>query len=280
MIKDSLLTRLTLGSDQIWGEVTDYGGQTEEKSLREFLANQSSVNYLLEISKNHSISVMDSEVRYFLSQIPKDGVILDIGGCWGWHWRGINEYRPDITIVIVDLIRDNLLHAKEILKGLVKSERVLLVHGNACSLKFEDESFEGIWSVQTTQHIPNFEVACTEAFRVLKRRGVYWDYGLNNAALIRLVCKLFRRTYHLNGYVPGRYFLRRVNEDIIDTVTNIFHTKPNIRYSEILFTPDFGFSIGGKENSILGRVDSLLSSKLRAWKIIARQCSFHVQKQD
>ena len=47
---------------------------------------------------------MDREIEKFLNQIPNGGVVLDIGGCWGWHWRKISTQRPDITVVIVDLI--------------------------------------------------------------------------------------------------------------------------------------------------------------------------------
>ena len=271
---------IELGSDGIWGQVSDYGKQTQEKKLRESVASKFYSNYLVEISMHHSIPVMDSEVKYFLNQIPINGVILDIGGCWGWHWRSVNKYRPDVTIIIVDLVRANLLHAKEILKDLIAKDKILLVHGNACSLKFKDESFDGIWSVQTTQHIPNFEIVCVEVFRLLKKNGTYWDYGLNNATLIRYVYRLFRKTYHLNGNIQGSFFLRKINDNVINTVKNIFHFKPDVRYSEILFTPDFGLPIGGKENSILGRIDSLFSSKLRIWKLIARQCSFHVHKQE
>lgn len=217
-------------------------------------------------------------MQKFLNRIPQGGVILDIGGCWRWHWRIIHKQRPDITVVIVDFIRENLLHAKQILQDMVINNKVLLVHGNACSLEFEDEPFDGIWSVQTTQHIPDFDIACLEVFRVLKSKGIYWDYGLNNATLVRLVYQLFGKTYHLDGVIDGKFFLRRINESVIKTVTDTFHSEPSVRYSEVLFTPDWGFPIGGKEKSLLGRLDSLLTGKLFLWRFVARQCSFHVQK--
>ena len=275
-----LLKNMKLGLDGVWGEVTDYGKQEQEKTFRQSIANEVQSNYLNEISLFHSIPVMDAQVKLFLNQIPKNGVVLDIGGCWGWHWRNINKDRPDITIVIIDLIRENLLHAKKILKDEIIKDKVFLVHGNACSLKFEDETFDGVWSVQTTQHIPDFEVVCKETFRVLKKKGVYWDYGLNNAALIRFVYKLFRKPYYLHNYIKGSFFLRRVNSGVIDTVTNVFNIKPSVQYSEVLFTPDLKLPIGGKENSILGKIDSLLIGNFNIWKLLARQCSLHVQKKN
>ena len=277
---DKLLGKLTIGSDGIWGDVNDYGEQEEERNLRQSVASKDYGDYLEEISTHHSIPVMDREIEKFLSQIPNDGVVLDIGGCWGWHWRKTNIQRPDITVVIVDLVRENLLHAKEVLKEQVTNKKVFLVHGNACSLEFGDKTFDGIWSVQTTQHIPDFSSSCAEIYRVLKTKGIYWDYGLNNATLIRLVYKLFRKTYHLDGVIDGRFFLRRVNNSVTRIVEGTFHSEPVAGYSEILFTPDLGLPIGGKENASLGKLDSNLTTKFFMMKFVARQCSFHVQKSD
>ena len=275
---EKLLGKLTIGSDGIWGDVNDYGEQKEERNFRQSIASKVYDDYLQEISRHHSIPVMDREIAKFLSQIPKDGVVLDIGGCWGWHWRNTYIQRPDITVVIVDLVRENLLHAKEVLKEQVKNKTVFLVHGNACSLEFGDKTFDGIWSVQTTQHIPDFSSSCREIYRVLKTKGIYWDYGLNNATLIHAVYKLFGKSYHLDGVIGSRFFLRRVNNSVTRIVEETFHSKPVVGYSEILFTPDFGLPIGGKENASLGKLDSHLTGKFFMMKCVARQSSFHVQK--
>ena len=222
---------------------------------------------------------MDTEVEQFLKGIPQNGWILDIGGCWGWHWRKISNQRPDITVVIVDLIRENLVHAQKILIEGISKERVFLVHGNACSLQFDAQTFDGVWSVQTTQHIPDYNTVCSEVYRVLKSKGVYWDYGLNNAAVIRIIYKLFQKNYHIIGKVAGSYFLRRVNKEVLDCVEQAFNNDVDIRYTELLFTPDFKCYLGGTENSILGRLDSYLSGKSILGKLTARQCSIHVKKE-
>ena len=278
-LTNKFLKNLKYNNDFIWGNVDDYGEQKQEKLFREeFATNKKYGNYLLEIKNHHSVPVMDNEVKKFLDKIPKDGIILDIGGCWGWHWRNLNIMRPDIKIVILDLIRENLLHAKKLLDKLIDNKQVFLVHGNATCLKFEDEIFDGVWSVQTTQHIPNFFDVCNEINRVLKPRGIYWDYGLNNAKLTRLIFKLFRKNYHLDGELEGLYFLRRVNKEIFSTLTKIFNPNFKIHYSEILFSPELHFPIGGNPKSILGLIDGKLTGKglIKSW--IARQCSFHIKK--
>ena len=62
----------------------------------------------------------------------------------------------------MDFIRGNLMRAKKLL-GEKLAYNVILVHADAMKLPFEDDSFDGIWSVQTYQHVPNLEVAFSEA---------------------------------------------------------------------------------------------------------------------
>ena len=92
----------------------------------------------------------------------------------------------------------------------------------------EEEAFDGVWSVQTTQHIPDFSRSCAEIHRVLKKKGICWGYGLNNATLIRHIYKLFGKDYHLDGVIVGKFFLRRVNDSVIKIVKDTFHSDPVI----------------------------------------------------
>ena len=121
---------------------------------------------------------MDKEVSLFLHEIPENGIILDVGGCWGWHWRYLYRTRPDVKVYIIDFIRGNLLHAKSVLKDSV-GKNVFLIHGDATSLVFDNNVFDGYWSVQALQHIPNYKTVINEAFRVLKNGGIFANYSLN-----------------------------------------------------------------------------------------------------
>ena len=58
--------------------------QVAEMALRKRVAARQYVNYLDAISCSHFIAVMDYEVDRYLTKIPQGGLILDIGGCWGW----------------------------------------------------------------------------------------------------------------------------------------------------------------------------------------------------
>lgn len=266
-----------LKDDGIYGAVSDYGSQEEERETRGKVASESYEDYLNEVSKHHSIPVMDREVSIFLKKIPQNGLILDIGGCWGWHWRSLVKTRPDVKVFILDLVRENLNHAKEVLKeGLNKN--FFLVHGNALDLSFDEEVFDGVWSVQTTQHIPNYEKVVSEVYRVLKPEGVFSDYRLNYASLVRFLRTSLGKKYHIDGRSEQGFYMRRADSSQVEIIKHKFKSEVNIRYSEVLFTPDLKLPIGGTENSILGKLDSLLSTNLKLFSPVARQRSLFAIK--
>jgi len=143
--------------------------QEDEVKLRQKVAGKQYDDYFKAIAQSHSIPVMEHEVERFLTKIPKDGLILDIGGCWGWHWRKLVSQRPDVGVVIIDFVRENFHHAKCVLNKMIGNQ-VVLMHADAAHLPFQDASntktpFDAVWSVQTFQHIPDFKGAVSEAFR-------------------------------------------------------------------------------------------------------------------
>jgi ubiquinone/menaquinone biosynthesis C-methylase UbiE len=205
-------------------------------------------------------------------------MIIDVGGCWGWHWRNIDIQKKNIRIVIIDLVRHNLFHAKQVLKPLIDSGNVLLIHGNATELPFPDYTFDGYWTVQTLQHIPIIEKAVKEAHRVLKQNGLFINYSLNNSLFMRLVYKLSKRNYHVNGNIEGRYFLRRSTPKDAQIVAKVFDNVVEITFSEIIFQLEFKTTFSGKMGSFFGRVDSSLTTKNKFAGLFARQISFSTRK--
>lgn len=134
---------LQQNSDCIYGHAPTNLAQRSEAAFRESIANlPTNVDILREVGHHHSIQVMDREVRHFTHQLPLNARIIDVGGCWGWHWRNLLEPHIDKSI--------------------------FLVHGDATALQFPADSFDGYWSVQTLQHIPNINEALKEARRVLR----------------------------------------------------------------------------------------------------------------
>jgi|GEM_PF-1300102 len=253
--------------------------QQSEIQLRTEVAGEdlNSDDLLETVCKHHSIEVMDREVKLFLKKMPPHAMILDIGGCWGWHWRNLDKIRPDITVFIVDFIRPHLLKAKTFLGSMI-DKNIFLVHGDATQLIFDNEVFDGVWTVQVFQHIPDFEQPVKEAYRVLKPGGYFINYSWTNAFWVRVVYAIINKIYYVYNYVPGRFWLARASQKQIEIIEKVFHNKVVDRHSEILFTPDFRVYFPGALRSITGFIDSYLSNNFGLFSSIARQRSFQVQK--
>ena len=274
----NILSYLKLGEDNIFSYEFTNIEQDEERKLRESVASQDYQDYLDKISNHHSIPVMDREVDLFLKKTPPYRIIVDVGGCWGWHWRRMKYIRPDVFVFIVDFVRENLIHARDILGSQI-NKNIFLIHGDATDLIFEDNTFDGWWSVQTLQHIPNFEKAVKEAWRVLNPGGIFANYSLNIQSLVRFVYRVMGKHYHITGQIPGTFYLSRASDEQLKTVEEIFSNDVQQRFTEILFHPDFKITSPGKENSISGGFDALFfSSNSRVFSSIARQQSFHTCK--
>ena len=188
----------------------------------------------------------------------------------------MSKIRPDIKIFIVDFIKGNLHHAKNILKEDI-NQSVFLIHGDATDLIFDDDVFDGYWSVQTLQHIPNFKKTILEAYRVLKKDGLFANYSLNNQFVIRFIYKLLGREYIVQGN-STHFYLSRASQEQKDVVSEVFEQDVQIRHSEIIFKPELKISFSGKEKSIFGVLDSYLSNNVGFLSSIARQQSYHVYK--
>lgn len=157
------------------------------------------------------------------------------------------------------------------------NNNIFLIHGDATQLPFPDYSFDGYWSVQTLQHIPDYLKAIQEAYRVLRVPGHFVNYSLNNNKVIGLIYRLCRKRYQIKGKIPGNYYLARVSKEQENIVAQVFQNNIVCRYTEILFQPDLRIQPGGK-HSLFGRIDTYLSSNIHIFSYIARQCSFHTTK--
>jgi ubiquinone/menaquinone biosynthesis C-methylase UbiE len=274
---------ISLGTDGIYSAPMPSfaASQETEKKLRESIAQQQYNNYLGAISKSHSIPVMDYEVDRFLAKMPPGALILDVGGCWGWHWRRLAEKRPDVGVLIIDFVRSNLSHAKNIL-GPLLGNQVVLMHADATALPFPEgkgaNGFDGVWTVQVYQHIPDFSLACIEAHRVLKPGGWFVNYSLHITPVNRFVFSLFNKNFHIEGMLSGQYYLARASNRQMETVKEIFGNVFN-RYTECLFHPDLKMAFSGKAGNLVGYFDRLLGNIPWLGKWFARQRSFESIKE-
>ena len=73
--------------------------------------------------------------------------ILDVGGASGTILEFLNPSKYKITIVDTN--------DKSLTK--IKDKRIQKIKGNGCDLPFEDNSFDVVISVDTLEHVPDFE---------------------------------------------------------------------------------------------------------------------------
>ena len=278
----NLLQSHRAGADGIYGSLSALPtDQSVEIALRERVAAEHYDNYLGAISRGHSISVMDHEVDRFLAKMPQAALILDIGGCWGWHWRRLAQTRPDVGVLIIDFVRSNLAHAQNVLGDLI-GHQVALMHADATALPFLVDAcfpgFDGVWTVQTFQHIPSFNKAVSEAHRVLKRGGGFANYSLNVQPHIRWLYRILGRGYIAEGMVDGHFWLVRASGEQKKIIEAVFGSLVSERWSEILYSPELYFSAPGREGCLIGKLDALLSNNSGFFGWLARQRSFHCEK--
>ncbi len=272
---EPLIAGLQRAADGIYGVAPENLIQQQEVAFRDSVTDLPlDFDYITEIGRNHSIAVMDREVRRFTALMPQNARIVDVGGCWGWHWRNLSEVRPDIKVFIVDFVRSNLLRAKIVLGSSIDNS-IFLVHGDALSLEFPDNSFDGYWTVQTIQHIPDLNGAIGEARRVLKVGGHFANYSLNVQPIIRAISRLSGKQYVEEGKFGKHLFLRRALPQQSEQISNCFNAVVKRRFSEFLFQPNLRTTFTGQEHSKLGKLDSLLSCSSPLLGSLARQQSFH-----
>ena len=276
---ESVIKDLMLGEDGVYSEKNISIGEDQQQEiiLRESVSEDAHDDYLMYISKHHSISVMDSEVVRFITKTPENSLIIDVGGCWGWHWRNIENY-PGRYVVIVDFIRSNLLHAKNVLGDLI-GNKVILVQADATNLPFSENLFDGFWTVQTFQHIPDFNKACSEAYRVLKKDSLFVNYSLHYTPFIKLIYSVFGKYYHKSGKLDGCFILNKASNEQYNQLAEIFDNKVDNYYTEILFHPDLKITFSGRYDSLVGKIDSsLIRNNTIFRRLFARQRSFEVIK--
>ena len=110
-IYEDILSNMKQDSDGIYSSNFINKSQQNEILMRERVSSVNYDDYLTEIARRHSVPVMGYEVNLLLNSGPNNGLILDIGGYWGWHWRSLTVQRQDVLVIIIDFVKNNLLHA-------------------------------------------------------------------------------------------------------------------------------------------------------------------------
>jgi ubiquinone/menaquinone biosynthesis C-methylase UbiE len=270
MIKNLLIKKYIL-KNGIYTKNFNTTKQKKEFEMRISVAKKNYYNYYDQISKFHSIEVMDREIIKFTKHLKKNSIILDLGCGWCWHWRNINRLRPDIIIVAIDFIKENFEHAKKILpKSSLK--QFIFINDNIQQINFKKEVFDSIWTVQVFQHIPNLKQVVKESYRVLKPGGSLFNYNLNESIFVKI-----KKIFINNKKVDKYYYLNRNLSNNNKLFSKIFKSQVYNEFNEILFHPELRFFFGNK-NSFFSKIDASISGKGLLRSYLARQVLMKITK--
>ena len=267
-----ILEKYTRNHQGIFSANFKVKSQKNEIDLRRKIASKNYYNYFNEISRHHSIEVMNKEVKIFLSKQKKNSIILDVGSGWCWHWKILNELRPDIKIVALDFVKENFSHAKKIL-GKKNLNQIYLVHDDFNNNKFPINSFDAVWSCQAFQHMDNLSKKFRIVHSLLKKSGYFYNYNLNYSLFV-FIRNLFRKKK--NQEIKKFYFLNRDINFQTKKLNKIFKENCQLWYNEILFHPELNLYFGNR-NTLISKLDSKLSGN-KIFKYFARQVLMKVQK--
>jgi len=240
--------------------------QNIEYNFRKEVSSKEYVNYLDDISKYYSVDVMDSQIDLVLDSLPINSWVLDIGGGWGWHWRYIANRRPDVSVIMMDFVKENLLHAKNVLGDNV-GDRIHLLQASATKIPIHKSKIDLVWSVQCFQHIPNIVDALREVERLLCFGGEFRMYDFNYRVIEKYMYMLMKKKYQREEQ-KDNFFIRRSDDLLENTVSKIFGSPARSEYTEILFQPNF--KLRYRYGSFFGKVDALISGS-GLFKSLARQ---------
>ncbi len=268
ILEGVFLPDCSLNNDGIWCDDKIYinSNQVKEHQYRTDAANKFKGDYFDNLSNYYSIQVMDSEVSRTLNDVPKNGLILDIGGAWGWHWRNLSSQRADVTVLIVDFVYENLMQAKELLSDY-GNNNIHFLYADATQMPIRNEMFNLVWAVQSFQHIPDISSVLLNAKRVLCLGGTLKTYDFNYRLVEKTIYRIFGRQYEEKEELDS-YFLRRSGPEIKSLIFKTFQSKIKSEYTEILFQPNF--KVIYKKGSLMGKLDCFLSGH-SFFVLIARQ---------
>lgn len=265
---EKILTNYELRDEIYVSNIKQNNDQSIEMNLRIQIANYKYDNIFKKINQHHSINLMHQEIKKFVNKIKKNGKILDVGSGWCWHWKDIHMFRPDIKIFAVDMLYDNFNIAKKIV-SLESRKQIIFFNENILETQLPKDFFDAVWSVQTLQHIPKFELALKKIFNLMKKNAIFKYYTLNFN--IMHILKNSPKKTRINNF----YYLNRDIKEQKKILKKIFSKDLILEYSELLFFPQINFL---NKLNFLSKLDIKLVGTNPLKSLLARQVSFLIQK--
>lgn len=182
-----------------------------------------------------------------LDTIPHSGKILDAGGGTG-KWSAYFAQKG-FHVELIDISKPMLDFASNRIKDLGLNNNVIITHGSICSLPYENDSFDFVFSERNPiSHCGRREdsyKAIIELYRVLKPACFLWACVLNRVRKVaQLVMELdFKRAQELldNGTMPrsaNEHTYYYLESELVDLLSNTgfhdIHVYPTTAMAELI----------------------------------------------
>jgi len=252
-------------------------GQAAELELRDsvaapFLADRAAA--VREATRHHARGPMLARAEEIASAAGKDGVILDVGCGFGWHWIDLSLARPDLRFILLDFSAVNLRVCRNLMP-FSRHPNVLCVQASALDLPLRDDIVSVAWTVQVLQHLHPEQraMALREIDRVLRSEGEFYVAWLRPVPMMKAVFRLFGKRYHEAGETSYGLYLDRFGPGIEAELREVF-SSGHTSLSESLFHPELRLR---PRNRWSGRIDAALSTSPLG-SLLARQAEFRGRK--
>lgn len=187
----------------------------------------------------HLTLIHQARIKMVSTLLPKGSRIVDLGGANCPLYKMGYPYKFD-ELTLIDLAPDK---RHDYYKDVVVDEasdlgKVVIKYGDMTKLdSFENESVDFVWSGQSIEHVPysDGERMCREAFRVLKKGGIFCLDTPN-----RKVTKLHTKSIG-GGYIHPEHYIEYEAEQLKDMLENSgFIVKESYGVCDMVNTVDTG----------------------------------------
>ena len=130
------------------------------------------------ISMSEAQRLMEDKLAEKLN-LPSNSLILD-AGCGEGNVAAYLAEKYGLHIYGVDLLDFAVSNATSKSKKLNLQDKVKFKVGDYTKLDFHDKTFDGVYTMETLVHVPNYKKALKEFYRVLKPNGklVLFEYSI------------------------------------------------------------------------------------------------------
>ena len=101
----------------------------------------------------------------FMQQLPQDAKVLEVGCGGGQVAAELLKRRNDLELTGLDLADDQVKRARNRCPGAT------FIQGSALDLPFDDDHFDGVFSIASIKHWPDQRQGVSECVRVLRPGG-------------------------------------------------------------------------------------------------------------